>query len=176
MHQNFDPDTLEDVLFNESPIPMALVGPDGRLVRLNNSFCAFVGYSRFELQSKTWKSITHPDDVEGDEDGARSVREEPELRVYTITKRYLTKTGSIVWAKLHVRALWKDGKFIGYFSVAVPLDSPQSGGFLRPVAEDSSFIAWAKKHPKDAFIVGLSVTAFLGRDFVIEMLRSFAGK
>ena len=176
MHQNFDPDTLEDILFNESPIPMALLDTAGRFMRLNNSFCGFVGYSRHELQSRTWRTITHPEDLEGDEAGAASVRDDPELRVYTITKRYITKAGAIVWAELHVRALWRDGQFVGYFSVAIPLDHNQSSGTVTAMKSDGSFMEWAKKNPKDAFIVGVSVTAFLGRDFVIELIRGFVGK
>ena len=55
-----------------SAIGMALVGLDGRWLRINPAVCELLGYSWEELQTLTFQELTHPDDVDTDLDLARS--------------------------------------------------------------------------------------------------------
>ncbi|XYI02217.1 PAS domain S-box protein [Sorangium sp. So ce1128] len=81
--------------FDEAPIGMALVGTDGRFLRVNNVLCEMVGYSCEELTSLTFRAITHPDDVDIDIALAESLAR-GEIPRYQLGKRYLRKDGAIV--------------------------------------------------------------------------------
>jgi len=78
---------------------MAIVGLDGRWLRVNKALCDIVGYTQTELLQTTFQDITHPADLEADMghvqeliDGAR--------RYYQMEKRYLHKDGHVVWIRL----------------------------------------------------------------------------
>jgi PAS domain S-box-containing protein len=74
---------------------MALVGTDFKLAGVNNSFCSTLGYSRDELLGQSFSSITHPDDMESDEQLAESLR--GDVPCYQVEKRYLTRDGNVMW-------------------------------------------------------------------------------
>jgi PAS domain S-box-containing protein len=87
--------------FEFAGIGMALVATDGRLLRVNSSFCEIVGYPEARLLQKTFAEITHPDDLAADltmlaelTDGKR--------RSYQLEKRYLHRDGHSVWVRLTV--------------------------------------------------------------------------
>jgi PAS domain S-box-containing protein len=71
----------------------------GRFLRFNDKFCAIVGYSRDELLQKTFRDITHPDDLAASVEGfAGMVR--GDSPGYAAEKRYIRKDGSLVWIDL----------------------------------------------------------------------------
>jgi PAS domain S-box-containing protein len=73
----------------------------GRLHRVNDKLCRFLGYGRDELLSMTFLDITHPEDRASDREGlSRLLRDE--IREYLTEKRYLRKDGRVVWALLAV--------------------------------------------------------------------------
>ncbi len=87
--------------FGGSPIGMVLVAPDGRLLRVNQAFCAIVGWPEAELLGMDFQAITRPDDLAGDLAlvgdvlaGRRSG--------YQVDKRYRRKDGGEVWTQLNV--------------------------------------------------------------------------
>lgn len=168
-----------DALFEAAPTPMAVIGADHRFVRCNGAYSELTGFSRSELLSRTWQSITHPDDVAGELGGADSARHDRERSTYAITKRYLSKRGDVVWINLHVRGIWHQGVFRCYFITAVRQapsrceDCPANGN--RPAARET-IVEWAKRNPKDAAIMVLAGAAFLGRDEAIAMLKSLVSK
>ncbi|MDI1449051.1 PAS domain S-box protein [Polyangium sp. 6x1] len=80
---------------DDAPIGMAVVGLDGRFVRVNRVLCDIVGYGREELERMRFQDITHPEDLEIDlEQAARLIR--GEIERYQLAKRYLRKTGEVV--------------------------------------------------------------------------------
>jgi len=85
--------------FEFAGIGMALVGLDGRWLRVNKSICECLGYSEAELLKKTFQDITHPDDLEGD---LALVQEllDGKRRYYQLEKRYLHRNGHVVWIRL----------------------------------------------------------------------------
>jgi PAS domain S-box-containing protein len=87
--------------FEHAPIGMALVAVDGGWLKVNEPFCAFLGYSEDELRRTTWQALTHPDDLRAD---LASVRDTLTGRVdgYTMEKRYLRKDGRTVAGRLNV--------------------------------------------------------------------------
>lgn len=87
--------------FNESPIGMAIVAPDGRWLQVNHALCEIVGYSKAELETMTFQAITHPDDLESDLHHVRQVLSGAP-RTYQLEKRYIHKNGSVIWIVLNV--------------------------------------------------------------------------
>ena len=103
--------------FENAAVGFALVGPDGSILRVNNSLARMLGYSTEELKTKSFRDITHPDDLEANV----SVLNKTligEADSYFIEKRYIRKDGGIVWANLTVGCVRKpDGKVDYFISV-----------------------------------------------------------
>lgn len=171
-------DTLEpewvDALFEAAPTPMAVVAADHRFVRCNAAYSDLTGFSRAELLNRTWQSITHPDDVAGNQAGADAVRQDCNHRTYTIAKRYLSKRGDVVWVNLHVRGIWHKNVFQCHFVTALRQpasrceDCPSNGN--RPPSRET-LVEWAKRNPRDAALMVLAGAAFLGRDEAVALLK-----
>jgi diguanylate cyclase (GGDEF)-like protein/PAS domain S-box-containing protein len=87
--------------FDNAPIGMALVGPDGRFLQVNGSLCEIVGYPPEVLLTKAFQDITHPDDLDADLESVRQVLA-GFLRTYSMEKRYLHADGHVVWINLSV--------------------------------------------------------------------------
>lgn len=87
--------------FNHAAIGMALVGLDGRWLKVNRSLCEIVGYSEDELLTRTLQDITHPEDVEHDSEHVQEVLE-GKREGYRIEKRFYRKNGKLLWVLLSV--------------------------------------------------------------------------
>jgi PAS domain S-box-containing protein/diguanylate cyclase (GGDEF)-like protein len=100
--------------FDDAPIGMALVAPDGHWLRVNRTICEITGYSEAELLGGTFQDITHPDDLDRDvEQVGRMIA--GEIRSYQMEKRYLRPDGGIVWVMLSVSLVRDDAGEPLYF-------------------------------------------------------------
>ncbi|WP_129648623.1 GAF domain-containing sensor histidine kinase [Peristeroidobacter agariperforans] len=101
--------TRSEALFREAyenaPIGIALVSPEGEWLRVNQSLCDMLGYAADELTRTTFQAITHPEDLESDLLLVRRMLAR-EIRSYQMEKRYLHRTGHAVWALLSVSLVW----------------------------------------------------------------------
>jgi two-component system cell cycle sensor histidine kinase/response regulator CckA len=86
-------------VFQGSPVGIALVGADFRLIQANGALCDMLGYTQVELVGKSFTEITHPDDVDKDISLAEKVFK-GEIPNYRMEKRYLHKAGGNVWVTL----------------------------------------------------------------------------
>jgi PAS domain S-box-containing protein len=88
-------------MFESAGVGIAHTDFEGRWLRLNEKLCAIAGYSREEMLQKTFKDITHPDDLPASLDQlGRLLR--GEVRGYTLEKRYVRKDGAPVWIHLAI--------------------------------------------------------------------------
>jgi PAS domain S-box-containing protein len=87
--------------FEQAAVGIALVGIDGRWLRVNQRLCAIIGYPDELLLTKTFQEITHPDDLTLDLDLVRQVLT-GKIPDYSMEKRYITRDGAVVWANLTV--------------------------------------------------------------------------
>ncbi|MDQ3509688.1 MAG: PAS domain S-box protein [Actinomycetota bacterium] len=85
--------------FDEAPIGMALLGNDGRWLKVNRSLGEILGYSTGELIGESVEEITHPDDIEGDSEIRRRLLT-GDIRAFQRQKRYIHKDGRTVWASV----------------------------------------------------------------------------
>jgi diguanylate cyclase (GGDEF)-like protein/PAS domain S-box-containing protein len=90
-----------ELVFEQAPIGMALLTPDGRWVRVNQALLKITGYSSDELLRKTFHEITHPDDLSLDAEHMRRLLV-GEIRDYQIEKRYQHAQGHVISAMLSV--------------------------------------------------------------------------
>jgi PAS domain S-box-containing protein len=87
--------------FENAAVGIAHVAPDGRWLCVNETLCTITGFPREELLQKTFADITHPDDLELDwQQAMRLLR--GEISSYSITKRYVRRSGTPVWVELTV--------------------------------------------------------------------------
>ncbi|MFH1791728.1 MAG: PAS domain S-box protein [Candidatus Omnitrophota bacterium] len=87
--------------FETSAIGIALVSPEGKWLKVNNTLCEIVGYTEEELLTKTFQDITHPDDLDADLAHVRQMLDN-KIRHYRMEKRYFHKDGRVVWILLSV--------------------------------------------------------------------------
>jgi diguanylate cyclase (GGDEF)-like protein/PAS domain S-box-containing protein len=91
-------------VFEHAPIGMCVSGLDGRLIQANAAFCRMLGYSEKELLGTAWTELTHPDDL------GRCVSLEEQLYddangCLEAEKRYVHRSGSVVWARIKISAI-----------------------------------------------------------------------
>jgi len=87
--------------FERAPLGMAIIDLDYKPQRVNQALCQALGYSEAELLSRSFISITHPDDIGKDKALAAELLA-GEIPSYRIEKRFITKDGSLAWLDITV--------------------------------------------------------------------------
>jgi diguanylate cyclase (GGDEF)-like protein/PAS domain S-box-containing protein len=85
--------------FEEGAAGMAIVSPDGRILRVNRALCGITGHQSSELEGRTMLSLLHPDDRE------QLTQESERMLNGQITtargeRRYLHDDGHLVWVSV----------------------------------------------------------------------------
>jgi PAS domain S-box-containing protein len=95
-------------LFDNSLFGIVAIGPDNRFAQANAAFCTLLGYREDELVGvRTFAEVTHPADVAKSVEQHRRVQRN-EVEGYTLEKRYLTKSGSVVHVLCFVHGIYDD--------------------------------------------------------------------
>ena len=109
--------------FEHAASGISHVALDGRLMRVNQTFCQLVGYSAGELQKLDFQTITHPDDIAPDMALLKQTLS-GQRDSYSLEKRYLHKDGHAVWAQLTVALMRQpDGRPDYFISVVQDISS-----------------------------------------------------
>ena len=85
-----------EAAFAAAPNGVAMIGLDGRFLRVNDALCAMLGRAESELVGHPTIEVCHPDDV-GATQGAYAAMNTASQPV-SIEKRYLRPVGEVVWA------------------------------------------------------------------------------
>ena len=111
-------DEMFRIVFDHAPIGNCLVSLDGRFLRVNSAFCHMLGYSESELLSMTFGEVTHPDDLSSSNEWVHNLLSgkstPPDLE-----KRYLHKTGNVVWGIVRSFLLRDAGGHPLFFSTSI---------------------------------------------------------
>ena len=86
-------------IFEASPLGMAIVGIDKKLLKLNKRFCEMLEYTEEELLGRTIMEITHPDYLDETKNAAER-QFSGKISYYQQEKGYLKKSGETLWANL----------------------------------------------------------------------------
>ena len=99
--------------FENAAVGVVLVDPNGSLLRVNDTFARMLGYSKKDLETKSFEDVTHPDDLAAN----LSVLKKTvtgEANSFCIEKRYVRKDGSIFWASVTVGGVRKTDGGLDY--------------------------------------------------------------
>ncbi|KJD33442.1 histidine kinase [Tamlana nanhaiensis] len=107
-------DTLFENIFNYAKGGIAIVGLNGEWIKVNHSVLEFLGYTERELYQKTFREITHKDDLGLDLNYMHELLS-GDIENYQMDKRYFHKNGQIVWASLSVSLVRDVDKSPQYF-------------------------------------------------------------
>ncbi len=123
--------------FELSPVSIATVGLDRRLVLSNHAFARFLGYEEEEMRDKTIDEITHPEDRHIGK-GEMMAMMRGEIERATVEKRYVRKDGEIVWGEVSI-SLIRDRQGVPLHFLPVIQDVTK-----RKNAERDLELAWDK--------------------------------
>ncbi len=87
------------VAFDYAAFPMCIADTGGAFVRVNKAYCELLGYSEEEILSMDYTQITHKDDL-AEEYLLFEAILKGRSEGYTMEKRYVSKSGDIVWISL----------------------------------------------------------------------------
>jgi len=94
------------MFFDRSIVGMVLVGLDKRFIDCNEAFCRFTGFSKEEILGRTISSITYDEDLAiGDVEMKKLL--EGKIESSTFEKRYIHKSGSMIWGEINICLLDK---------------------------------------------------------------------
>lgn len=95
-------------IFDQAPVGIVkLDSITGKFLTINNAYCKIVGYSVEELLKTNFQSITHQEDLQEDLDNMELLRNGV-IDNFSMEKRYIHKSGKIVWVNLIVAVLWRE--------------------------------------------------------------------
>ena len=78
---------------------MAIVSPDGRLLRVNRALCAITGHQPAELEGRSMLSLLHPDDrAQHEQESERMLT--GQIATARGERRYLHDDGHVVWVSV----------------------------------------------------------------------------
>ena len=92
-----------DVIVDNSSLGIALT-QKGKILKVNQAFCQMLGYSEEEMLQKSVSDISYPDDA-ADSTDSLSLMAEGVIDRFTMSKRYVTRNKTLVWAKTTVNAV-----------------------------------------------------------------------
>ncbi|MDQ7948570.1 MAG: PAS domain S-box protein [Pedobacter sp.] len=98
-------ETQFELAFEHSLIGMALISPDGKLIRANHSLCEMLGYTEQEMVNLTVQGITY----ELDQDDTATMLADlgsGKIGRTKYEKRYLHKNGTIIWVVVAATMLY----------------------------------------------------------------------
>jgi PAS domain S-box-containing protein len=167
-------------IFNGSPLGIGIVEfHSQKIIDVNDSFASMLGYTREELIKLCLSDITHPDDFEKEVSDV-TLGLNSSLPI-VIEKRYLTKQGEVIWARLYLSPknleLSQSNQFLGIIENITDqknasLELSRSKQRYKHLAEsindiffsfdsDFNFTYWNKK---SADLFGLPYTEVIGKN------------
>jgi len=97
-------------IYDQAAIGVALLNSrSGRILDTNKKYRELLGYSKDEILKLDFMQLSFPEDLQEDVDHMQRLRD-GEFREYTLNKRIIRKNSEIVWIKLTVSAMWREGE------------------------------------------------------------------
>ena len=104
--------------FEQAAVGMAHTAPDGRLVRANERLSQILGYSTEELLQKSFQELTYPDDLALNIEHIKKLLK-GEIPYFSLTKRYIRKDDSAIWANITASLVRDSQGAPDYFIVVI---------------------------------------------------------
>jgi diguanylate cyclase (GGDEF)-like protein/PAS domain S-box-containing protein len=107
-------DALFRNYFELGRVGMCITSIDHKWLRINRSLCKMLGYSEDELKLMTWTELTHPDDLNLDLAQFDRLLA-GKVESYDMDKRFIHKSGNVVYTHLTVTCQRKPEGVVDYF-------------------------------------------------------------
>ncbi len=104
--------------FENAPFGMCLSALDGHFLQVNATLCAMFGYSESELLRLTWPQLTYPADLKVSADAVERLLDNASGSV-EIEKRYVHRSGKLVWARNRISLVRDSARQPLYFVVHI---------------------------------------------------------
>ncbi len=114
----WDSETRFQATFEQAPVGIAMMTPDGHWLRVNRQLCTMLGYSYDELLQKTVQDITYPENLATDSAFVKQMLTGTTQNC-VIETRYICKQGAIIWINLSVSLIKKPGGAPDYFILII---------------------------------------------------------
>ncbi|HEY9761487.1 MAG TPA: PAS domain S-box protein [Trichocoleus sp.] len=101
-----DNETKLSAIFNQVAVGMDLATLDGQFLKVNQKLCDLLGYTQEELLTKNIKELSHPEDINAEEEQRRQLYA-GEIDSFSVEKRSLHKNGTTGWINLTVSLVRK---------------------------------------------------------------------
>src|SRR5215212_1674204 len=145
--------------FENAPIGMALVHPDGSFLLGNHALCVMLGYTEDELLRTTFQDVTHPDDLEDDLAQLRRALA-GDLATYSLEKRYIRRDGQTIWVRL-ITSLLRDEAGAARYFIAQIEDITERKTAEITLAGERDLMRTLMNHLPDAIYVKDTASRFL---------------
>jgi PAS domain S-box-containing protein len=95
-------------IFEEGPLGISIIGQEKRFLKVNQVFSEMMGYSEEELKQMTFLDITHPEQLEDDEEIHEKLVAGA-IPFHKAEKRYVKKNNEVFWGAVSVAVIRDDG-------------------------------------------------------------------
>ncbi|MEA5417664.1 PAS domain S-box protein [Spirulina sp. CCNP1310] len=109
-----DRDSLFEAIFENAGIGIGLTNLEGYIIDSNPALQRLLGYSNTELQQLHFSEYTYPEDLDADVDKVIEIIEGKRDN-FSMEKRYIRKDKSIVWARMTLCSIRKEGELLYTF-------------------------------------------------------------
>ena len=106
------------LFFERQNTGMAITSPEKGWLKVNDTLCGMLGYTRGELLGLTWAELTHPDDLARDDVKFNRLLA-GEIDGYVLDKRFLRKDGSVAYTSLSVGCVRRTDGGVDYVLAAL---------------------------------------------------------
>jgi PAS domain S-box-containing protein len=113
-------------LFEHAAVGVAIINTKtGQHLDINQKYCDFLGYSKQEMLSRTFQSVTKEEYIKPTVMNNRKLIS-GKIKEYSLEKQYIRKNGEIVWGELSASSLWEqEEKPEIYMHIVVVKDSTE---------------------------------------------------
>src|SRR5688572_10692241 len=121
--QPVEPEVVREV-FELTAVGLVVLDPDGTLRLVNRAFCQMTGYTRDDLEGRTYHGLVRPEELDSHEGILRTVRaggEPPPL----LDTRLVTKDGREIWVRA-LTSVRRDAGGTPRFMVSAVIDLSDS--------------------------------------------------
>ncbi|MCV6637669.1 PAS domain S-box protein [Candidatus Albibeggiatoa sp. nov. NOAA] len=139
-------------IFNNATVGISLVNLGGYYIQANEQFLNMLGYSHEEIIGKTFRHLTHSDDVNSSNQYFKQVLNR-ELTSYRVEKRFIRGDGQVFWVDLWASAIERDGELVALLGIIVDLNERKQAEVELQQAKE---LAEAANYAKTTFLANMS--------------------
>ncbi len=92
-------------IFEEAPLGIVITDIETHFLKVNQTVCQMLGYTKLELMSLTIADITYPEDISNNQEAMRELFNR-KISSLQMEKRYLKKNGQLLWGNMTISCFY----------------------------------------------------------------------